>query len=212
MRRYPRIRVELVLTARTVDLVAEGIDIAIRAGRLPDSSLVAQRVGEVPSALVAAPAYLNRARPIRSLSDLKQHECLLLRGAGGRATWRLTGPEGDVSIDVHGRLVADEMAFLLHSCVAGAGVALLPAILTRRALVSGELEVVLPEYRHPAGTVSVVLPSSALVPSRVALLRDHLVERLKQELSDADRQCKRDHADVVAPGVERRKRARNAVR
>jgi DNA-binding transcriptional LysR family regulator len=207
-RRYPSIRVELVLTARTVDLVAEGIDIAIRAGALPDSSLVAQRVGKIPFVLVAAPSYLNRAPPLESLVDLKQHECLLLRGPGGKTTWHVTGPNGDESVEVHGNLVADDMTFLLHSCLVGAGVSLLPATLAREALASGKLDLVLPEYHRISGWLSVVMPSSVLVPSRVILLRDHLVERLKRELFEAQRRCQRDHAEVIAPIATKRKRAR----
>jgi DNA-binding transcriptional LysR family regulator len=188
-RKYPGILLEMVLTARLVDLVGEGFDLALRAGKLTDSSLVARKIGPSRLALFAAPSYLQSAGTPKTLSDLKRHHFVLYRSRGGKGTLHLTGPKGDESIEVTGNLSADDMAFLLHACVAGAGIAQLPVELARHAALAGQLELVLGKYYVGSGSLYIVLPSSALVPSRVALLRDHLVLHMERELAEAHKDC-----------------------
>src|SRR6201999_762457 len=102
---------ELSLSSRMVDLVAEGFDLAIRAGRLNDSSLVARRVGVTESAIFAAPAYLRRRGRPKTLADLSAHDWVLYRAQGGRASLRLQGPDGERTVDVSGAVVADDLGF-----------------------------------------------------------------------------------------------------
>jgi DNA-binding transcriptional LysR family regulator len=187
--RYPKIHVELTLTGRTVDLVAEGFDLALRAGRLMDSTLVARRVGSSDLALFAAPAYLKRRGRPRVLQDLAQHDCILFRTRGGRAVWSLSGPNGDETVEVAGSVSADEMGFVARTAAAGVGVANLPLPSARDFVRRNALERILPEYRFTGGVMHLVLPSAAFVPARVALLRDFLFEHLTRELAEANRQC-----------------------
>jgi DNA-binding transcriptional LysR family regulator len=172
-----------------VDLVAEGFDLAIRAGHLEDSTLVARRVGVPVLVLCASPAYLRRRGRPKAFSDLASHDAVLFRPHGGRATWTLTGPAGDESVEVTGRVSVDEISFAMRACAAGLGIALLPTSLAREPALRGEIESVLSDYSATIGEVSVVLPSSAFVPARVALLRDHLVEHLQREIAESLRQC-----------------------
>lgn len=202
-KKYPHIRVELVLTARTVDLVAEGFDLAIRAGRLVDSSLIARRVGPTPLALFAAPSYLKRAGVPESLADLKRHECVLFRSRGPKATWHFTGPNGEEAASVQGQVSADDMTFLTRLCMAGAGIAVIPVALAREPALSGAISLVLGEYRVNGGSVYVVLPSASFVPARVALLRDHLVEHLEREIALSEAECTGHHAGVARPAARR---------
>jgi DNA-binding transcriptional LysR family regulator len=195
-RKYPAIHVDLTLTGRMVDLVGEGFDMAVRAGRLTDSSLIARKVGPSRLALFAAPHYLADVGVPQSLAELKRHNFILLKGQGrkGKATLRLTGPTGEESVEVSGNLSADEMTFMLHACVASAGVALLPMELAHQAVRAGKLRLVLPKYSIGGSSVYVVLPSSSLVPSRVALLRDYLVSHLERVLREAHEDCLADEA------------------
>jgi DNA-binding transcriptional LysR family regulator len=188
-RKYPAILIELVLTPRFVDLVGEGFDLALRAGRLTDSSLIARRIGPSRLALFGAPSYLQKAGAPKALSDLVRHNFVLYRSRGGKASLHLTGPKGDESVDVSGNLSADDMAFILNACVAGAGLALLPVELARQAALAKELTLVLGKYYVGGGAVHIVLPSSALVPLRVALLRDHLVAHMERTLAEAHKDC-----------------------
>jgi DNA-binding transcriptional LysR family regulator len=191
VQKYPLIHVELVLTQRRVDLIAEGFDLAVRGGKLEDSSLVVRKVGVPPLAMFASPSYLKaRGRP-KILADLQKHDCVLFRGHGGKATWTLTGPRGEENVEVRGKISVDEMAFLAQLCIAGAGIALFPAPLAREGFERGLLEPLLTDYRHAGGAVHVVLPSAAFVPTRVALLRDHLIERLAREVAQAEQVCQK---------------------
>jgi len=188
-RRYPGVEIELSLTTRVVDLVGEGFDIAVRAGVLEDSSLVARRVGTIEFALFAAPAYLRRRGRPRSLADLAAHDCVLFRARGGRARWQMSGPKGEETVNVGGHINADDIAFVAEMAQAGAGVALLPLNLAREVVRKRELMSVLSGFVAPGAPISVVLPSSEFVPSRVLLLRDALVEAISQELALMRREC-----------------------
>jgi DNA-binding transcriptional LysR family regulator len=184
VRKHPGIRIELTITSRFVDLVGEGIDLALRAGRLEDSSLVARRVGGTEIGFVAAPAYLReRGRP-RTLADLSAHAFVLYRASGGRARLSLIGPDGEQSIEVVSSLVADDMPFCRSVVEAGGGVALLPVRGVVDALRAGRLERILPEWTAHGAGVYLVLPSARDVPARVALLRDFLADDLGRQLAD----------------------------
>jgi DNA-binding transcriptional LysR family regulator len=193
MLRYPAIRVEISLTSRVVDLVGEGIDIAVRAGRLVDSTLVARKIGVSMRALFAAPSYLKRAGTPRSLADLKRHAVIAYRSRASTTHMHLTGPKGEESVEVQGNLSVDEIGFVLEACVAGAGIALLPGELAGKPAHEGRLERVLPGYYDDGGAVYVVLPSSTFVPARVALLRDHLVAHLEKQMAEVNRECSGAH-------------------
>jgi DNA-binding transcriptional LysR family regulator len=202
--RYPQIHIDLSLSSRHVDLVAEGFDIAVRAGRLTDSSLVARRIGSTDLAMFASPKYLERRGRPKTLRDLAAHDMLFFRQRG-QATWTLTGPDGrPVTIELHGKLTGDDMSFLTRAAAGGAGIALIPAIHARGPAQRGELELLLPEYKLDGGALHVVLPSSSYVPSRVALLRDFLVERLGRVLEASHDGC------AAALGTRPRARARAA--
>jgi DNA-binding transcriptional LysR family regulator len=175
LRRHPGIQLELIMTPRQVDLVAEGVDLAVRAGPLDDSSLVARKVAESALRLYAAPAYLKeRGRP-RRFKDLGEHDCVVLRRSRGIDPWRLKGPRGWETQRVSGRVVADDMGFVQRLTRAGMGIALLPDLTTGEDLATGALEAVLPAYATDAGAVYVVSPPLRHVPARVALLRDYLL-------------------------------------
>lgn len=206
-RKYPGIRVELTMTSRYVDLVSEGVDLALRAGRLEDSSLIARRIGTAELALMAAPSYLrSRGRP-HGVDDLADHDFVLYRASGGRATLQLSGPEGRRSVEVTGSLVADDMSFCRRAVEAGAGIGLLPLLGLAPSLAAKKLEKVLPGWSHRSAALHVVLPTSQHVPSRVALLRDYLVAHISKQLAETEQRSAT--GDDVSPpaGAPRRSRA-----
>lgn len=173
--KLPRIHVELSLTGRVVDLVAEGIDLAVRAGRLGDSSLIAKRVGTTGSALFASKAYLKKRGRPQKLAELAGHDCVLFRGRNGRSRWAF---EGGASIDVEGVVSVDDFSFLSHVLEAGLGIGPLPLFVGKRMA----LERVLPDLQMPGGPVHVVMPSASYVPARVTAVRELLVAHLQREL------------------------------
>ncbi|HWU90897.1 MAG TPA: LysR family transcriptional regulator [Kofleriaceae bacterium] len=204
--RHPGIRVELSLTARYVDLLTENIDLAVRAGRLEDSSLIARRIGPATLVLAAAPAYLRkRGRPKR-VADLAAHDWVLYRAASGRAQLQLSGPDGDEMIEVTGAIVADDMGFCRAAVEAGAGLGRLPVAAIVDAVAAGRLVHVMPEWHHDGGSLYIVLPSAHFVPRRVALLRDFLVDRLSKQQAELERVCS---GRAAAGGPVPRKSARS---
>jgi len=170
-RRYPLIEVEAILTSRRVDLVEEGIDLALRAGILEDSTLVSKRIGGTPLHVYAAPSYLAERGAPRRLADLARHDCILYRNV---ARWTLDGPRGRESVDVRGRISGDDMAFCMNAAIAAGGVVTLPVGLARAPVGEGKLAPVLPRYGLFAGALYLVHPGGRALPRRVALLRDHL--------------------------------------
>jgi len=192
MRKHPGIRIELVLTSRFVDLVAEGFDLALRAGRLPDSSLVGRRIGSAESALLASPAYLRRRGRPRSMADLAAHDWVLYRATGGHTMITLTGPDGgEDSVEVTGSLIADNMMFCRAAAEAGVGIVLLPIPACVESLHGGRLEQVLPGWIYRGSSLSLLLPTGRHVPARVALLRDFLVAEMGRELAAINERCRR---------------------
>jgi DNA-binding transcriptional LysR family regulator len=176
--RYPAIKLDLIMTGRRVDLVAEGVDLALRAGPLDDSSLVARRVAQTAFRLFAAPSYLQRKGRPRRFAELEQHDCIILRSGRGIEPWRLNGPRGWETMRPAGPVVVDDMGFVQRLARAGVGIALLPEFTSGDDLATGVLERVLPTYATDTGALYVVSPPLRHVPARVALLRDFLIEEV----------------------------------
>lgn len=176
--RYPGLVIELRLTSRRLDLVEEGIDLAIRGGRLEDSSLVARKIGSTDLGIFAAPSYLQRRGTPRRLADLSRHACLVYGGRGGSMPWRFTGPRGEESVAVSGPVVCDDMLFLHEMALAGTGLVVMPVPSAADDVEAGRLARVLPRHRIEGGGLYLVWPSRRLVPARVTLVRELLAAEL----------------------------------
>jgi DNA-binding transcriptional LysR family regulator len=177
--KYPDIAVDCVLAARRVDLVAEGIDLALRFGPMEDSSLVARKLATGSSFFVASPTYLAEHGAPKKLEDLEHHAFVLFRSPQGSARYELEGPKGTESVDLQSKLTADDLSFLLRAVVDGAGIALLPWFLVATSVERGDLTRVLPKYKRLGGAGHLVYPSARLLPKRVSLLIEHLLDELR---------------------------------
>ncbi len=182
LHRYPRIQIDLWLTQRWVNLVEEGFDLAIRAGKLRDSSLVARKLAVTELGIYAAPAYLERRGRPRRIADLTKHACLIHRSGHGITRWRLSGPRGSEVAQVSGPLISDDFRVILRLAAQGLGLALVPELPADAEVASGALERVLPAYAVRGGAVHILSPPLRYVPARVALLRDHLIRELTPAL------------------------------
>jgi len=170
---YPRIRVELTFTARGAELVGDLVDIAVVLGRLPDSALIAKKLGNATHRLFASATYLALHGHPKKLADLVHHDVLLMRAHAGAARLEMTGPRGPEHVDLVGRLVADHVGFVIDAAVAGLGIASLPAFMGERA----GLVAVLPRHAHDM-PLHVLTGGGRHLPHRVGLLRDHLATAL----------------------------------
>lgn len=175
----PRVQVELLLTTRLVDLVEERVDLAIRSGPLPDSSLVARRIGTAGRCLVASPGYLEaRGRP-RSVADLARHDCLAYRTTDGSVTWRLLTSAGPKNVRLKPRLCADDFRVLRDWALAGLGISMLPGFVCEEGLSSGRLVTLLRGSVQEQVPLFLVHPQGRHVPARVRLLHDFLLDKLR---------------------------------
>jgi DNA-binding transcriptional LysR family regulator len=185
LERYPKVQIDVVLTPRRVDLVAEGFDLALRAGPLVDSTLVARRLGRNDHALFASPTYLRRAGTPRRVSDLASHRFVLFGGPGEREILRLQGPEGEETVAINGPLVVHDLAFGVDAIAAGVGIGPVAeayyGFARKGGLRSlrGRLVRVLPDHYVTGVEISLLSPPVAYEPTRVALFRDFLADRLR---------------------------------
>ena len=171
-----------MLTQRFVDLVHEGIDLALRVGKLGDSRLVARPLGQVGAGVFASPRYLERRGAPRTVAALAEHECVLFRSSSGRAVWKLVGPRGAETVEVRGAINADDHHMVREAAAAGQGLALLPIVACAGRAAVADLRRVLPRYAAEGPPLHLVYPSARLVPKRVALLRDQILQELPPRL------------------------------
>jgi len=173
---YPEVSVDLQLDDRIVDLVAQGIDIAVRIADLPDSSLVARRLCPVRRWIVGAPAYFARHGTPQRPRDLERHACLGYSYLATGERWHFTNAEGvDEAVTVRGPLSATNAEALESALLAGIGIALQPDFLAWEALSAGRLVAVLVGWNPPPAALNVLMPPGRPRASRVAVLLDFLI-------------------------------------
>jgi DNA-binding transcriptional LysR family regulator len=182
---YPAIRMELHVSNRRVDVLAESFDVALRVRTKPsgEDGLVMRTFSEVDEFLVASPTYLKAAAPLAEPAELKQHTTLDYAGEFDRRPWELLGPRGESeAVEHRPRIVCHDFVVLRAAVLAGLGVARLPEIVVRDDLQSGALVRVLPSWRSPQGIVHVVFPTRRGMLPAVRALIDFLAERLPATL------------------------------
>lgn len=177
MARHPDLAVDLELDDAQVDLIVRGRDVALRIADLADSSLSARRLTTVRLVACAAPAYLERAGRPAHPDDLRQHACLRYSNTPGQS-WVWRGPDGaSGAVDVSGPLVCSNGDVLLQAAVAGHGVVLEPDFILHDAVRSGALRQILTDFAFPELGVWAVWPASRMLPRRVRVFVDFLVEQ-----------------------------------
>ena len=146
---YPKTKVELHLTDDTLNLVGNRIDLAFRTGSLPDTTLIARKLGSTHRILCASPDYLaRRGVPVAS-ADLAGHHCVIAGPSTGNAHWLLDGPHGQETVAVSGRFAANEMQAVVAAAIAGYGIAQLPYQVAEAPVRDGRLRRVLGDYTTP---------------------------------------------------------------
>lgn len=163
--RYPEVAIELVLENRRVDLVAEQVDVAIRAGKLGDSSLIAKRLGKTRMQIMASAAFLERFGPIKSVDDLSKLPCIRMSTHADHSQWILQSATSRRTMRVSGPISANSMGAMTQLAAAGIGLAVLPNY--RSDALIERLIVVLPEWSAGDAPVHIVYPARRLVPARL---------------------------------------------
>lgn len=179
--RHPEVEVFASLTQRTVDLVGEGFDLGLRAGRLSDSSLVAKKLADLRSGLFASPTYLARKGTPQSLSELSEHACALFSRRDTRGEFRLLDERGhSVTVPVTAAIAGDDFGFLRDAALCHAGIALLPFFLGAPEVDAGTLQRVLPSYEGRRSALNAVYPSPEHLTPKVRAFIDHARAALQE--------------------------------
>lgn len=176
---YPELDVHLNLTNRTLDLVGEGYDLAVRMGPLESSSLMARRLASRTQHVCASPVYLASRGTPHSLSELESHNCL----QGNQDHWRFQGKHGIRSLRIKGNITCGSGWALLDAALKGVGIVQLPDYYVQPHLDSGKLIAVLMQYQQAEEGIWALYPHNRHLSPKVRLLLDHLV----QGLGSADR-------------------------
>ncbi|HYD81121.1 MAG TPA: LysR family transcriptional regulator [Paucimonas sp.] len=176
--RHPAMQVELVLNNCNLDLIDEGLDVALRIGPLADASMVARRVGEVRRILVASPAYLARRGTPDSLDSLAQHDMIFTSTLSGPPEWRFRHGGRERVVPLNPRLTVNEVDAVLLAAKEGRGIAYVLSYQVADELAEGTLVRLLPEFELAALPVSLIVPSARFMAPKVRAFLDHAVEAL----------------------------------
>ncbi|WP_291687683.1 LysR family transcriptional regulator [Bradyrhizobium sp.] len=181
LEQYPDVSIDLHLSDAMVDLIGEGFDAGLRIASLPDSSLIARRLCAMPRYTVAAPGYLKRyGRPTHPM-HLAQHRCLGYAYLSTAGVWNYTNSKGEqASVRPAGPLRVNNGEALMPALLAGLGIADVPEFIVGDAIASGEVEVILKDWKQPEGAVHLVMPPGGPRPARVEVLADFLAKHFSK--------------------------------
>ena len=179
---YPDIRVDMQLTDRVVNLVQEHVDLAMRVGQLPDSSMITTRVGQIRQMICASPAYLKRHGTPKKPADLKAHDCIANKYFAFGEDWPFRIDGKTRTLPVPARLFVNSSDAALVATVGGAGIARILSYQAGDLLKSGALVALLQAYEPEPIPVSLVYPSQRQEPLKLRAFLDFAIPRLRKRL------------------------------
>ena len=172
---HPTLTIELKLDDAFVDLIAEGVDVAVRIGELADSRFVATKLGESRRLLVASPDYLRFASPLSEPQDLAMHACILYLGWDASRRWVFDGPGGArAAIDVVSNFRTNSSQAVRAAILSGLGVGFVPELLVGDDLTRGALVEPLPAWRGPARPIHALMPPQRRSSAKARAFVEHL--------------------------------------
>lgn len=176
LQRYPEVSAELRLEDRMVNLVEDGIDLAIRIGRLADSSLVARQLGEMRRIVVASPAYLKRHGEPKTPADIAGHRTIQFGSTAATAEWRFAEAGRDFRLDIAPRFSSNSADAAIQHAEQGGGLTRVLAYQAADGLRRGALKIVLAKFEQPPLPIHIVYPTSRLLSAKVRAFIDLVVE------------------------------------
>lgn len=186
--KYPEVQIEILLADRLDDLITQNLDLTIRMGPLPDSSMIARKLGSLDVSLVASPALLKATGTPKTMAQLAEIPAIGFRVAGGNAlyNWQLQTNKKDAEqhtvISKSMPVICNSIEGVIDLALMGAGVAAVPRALIDEYIRAGELIHLMDRHRLPSIPIHLYFNSRALMPKRVRVLMDFLVETLPQHL------------------------------
>lgn len=183
---YPRVTASVLLVDRVVNLVEEGVDVAVRIGELPDSGLIARRVGAVRRTLVASPAYLAGRGTPSSPSDLESHSLIAFTGLMPGRELRFGSGKGATTVTVRPTLEINDAMAAIDAATMGQGITVALSYMVRDAIAAGRLLPVLADESSPPRPVHLVHAHSRLVAPAIRAFVDYAAPRLREALGGLD--------------------------
>ena len=178
---YPEVNIDMVTTDRFVDLAEDGYDVVIRIMAEPPPNVVARKLAGVHRKMCATPEYFARRGLPRTLDDLERHNCLTYTSFNPQGSWRLRGPDGDISVRSSGNLRINDDDALAEAVLCGLGIALLPTFIIGKELQNGRLQSVLSEYIPLERYIYAVYLPTRHLSAKVRAFIDYLLKRFGPE-------------------------------
>lgn len=175
----PQVTIDLYLSDRTVDLMAEGFDVAIRIGVVRGAALLTRLLGKTSGMLCASPAYLAKSGAPKSPDELEQHRCIVYNAPPHSHEWELRGEDDSrITVAVKTRLTVNSLAMVRDAAITGLGIARLPTFICGEPLSTGRLVRVLPQHAAVERPVYAVCVGKKYMPAKVRAFLDFLAERM----------------------------------
>ncbi len=175
---YPKVKIDILVSDRNVDLVDEGYDLAIRVAQMENSGLIARRLTCCRHVLIASPEYLKNSPQLTTPEDLKNHSCLLYSYTEGHR-WPLKKDGKDYSIKISPSLISNNPEVLLEAAIEDIGISIMPTFIASDAISSGKLQTVLDDYQTLELQIYAVYTSRHYLPAKTRVFVDFLKERIK---------------------------------
>ncbi|MBR0737795.1 LysR family transcriptional regulator [Bradyrhizobium liaoningense] len=185
---FPEVDVQLHLQDRTINLLDEHIDVALRVGELADSSLISVRVGEIHRVACASPAYLKTRGTPKSPDDLSMHDCVSYPPMQSPTTWRFKREGTEYAVPVRSRFIASSLESAADAARAGTGITVAFSYLVADSVRSGELVPLLQGFQPPPQPVSFVYSPNRFMPAKLRAFLDFAAPRVRARLSDNPRE------------------------
>lgn len=176
LKRYPEISIDMVMDDRIMDIVREGYDVAIRAGDLPDSSLIARKLAPLKNVLCCSPDYLKKNKKPSSIAELADHNCLVFTYSQDVKEWTFQLDNQIYTVEVTGNYQVNNSEALREALINGLGIGRLPTFVAGPDLKSGKLVSLFDEYRMPDKTIYAVFPERKYLPAKVRAFLDFSIE------------------------------------
>ncbi|WP_373474176.1 LysR family transcriptional regulator [Sphingorhabdus lacus] len=176
---YPGIELDLALTDRFVDLIEDGVDIAIRIGAVEQAGLIVRNIGSMRRIVVAHRDYWQKTGIPRHPSELSSRDCLIYTGLHEQGSWTFKNAEATMNVPIHGRLTMSTSDALREAVLLGMGPSITPSWFFRKELATGEVVEVLQDFQTEPRRVQVVMPSKRLLAPRVRAFSDFLANELR---------------------------------
>ncbi len=178
-KQYPDIQLEVIASGSAIDMINEGIDLALRIGHLEDSSLICRKLSECVFQVVASPEYIDQYGMPENPTELTQHNCLIYASSKLSQHWPFKLPDGkETTVNTRGNLACNDGNLIVKAALEGMGVAFAPSILFQSYIDEGRLCLLLSEFNQPPVSISALYPSNRNLSRKVKVLIDFLSEHL----------------------------------